>query len=119
MGRLRSISEPGALRQAADDYLAACFEHQTPPRASELAANLDVSTHHLSRTFRRLVGTPLSIYLKKAQIAHAKHLLRTTERSINDIAYDAGFGTRITFFRAFRRSTGFTPNQYREASNVK
>jgi transcriptional regulator GlxA family with amidase domain len=120
MGRLRSLSNAVALRQAADAYLAACFARQTPPRVSELAATLEVSAHHLSSTFQKLVGAPLSPYLKAGQIAHAKHLLRATERPMNEIAYAAGFGTRMTFFRAFRRATGgLTPAQYRAGANIK
>ena len=119
MGRLRSLSTSAALRQAADAYLATCFARPTPPRASELAATLEVSAHHLSRVFRTIVGVPLFRYLKDAQLAHAKQLLRTTARPMNDIAYAAGFGTRTTFFRAFRRATGVTPTQYREIANIK
>ncbi|HKS21833.1 MAG TPA: helix-turn-helix transcriptional regulator [Thermoanaerobaculia bacterium] len=119
MGRLRSLVSAAALRHAADAYLAACFARETPPRASELAGNLEVSAHHLSRTFRERIGMPLSRYLKNGQLAYAKHLLRTTGRSMNEIAYAAGFGTRITFFRAFRQATGVTPTQYREMKNIK
>jgi AraC-like DNA-binding protein len=120
MAPLRSLADAAALRRAADAYLAGCFTRQTPPRASELAANLGLSAHHLSRTFRALVGRKLSEYLKDAQIAHAKQLLRSTALPMNEIAYAAGFGTRTTFFRAFRRATGgLTPAQYRETSNIK
>jgi AraC-like DNA-binding protein len=75
--------------------------------------------HHLSRIFRALVDTPLSVYLKAGQIAHAKQLLRRTRLSVNEIAYAAGFGTRNTFFRAFRRATGLSPTQYRKRTNIK
>jgi transcriptional regulator GlxA family with amidase domain len=119
MGRLRSLSSSEALRGAADAYLAECFQRKTPPRASELAANLTVSAHHLSRTFQKLVGTPLSLYLMHGRIAHAKYLLRTSQLSMNEVACAAGFGTRVTFFRAFRRATGVTPSDFRGIRNIK
>jgi AraC-like DNA-binding protein len=75
--------------------------------------SFNFSAHHFSRIFRQSVGTSVSVYLKNGQIAHAKYLLITTERTMNDVAYSAGFGTRTSFFRAFRRVTGVTPMQYR------
>jgi len=114
---MRPRLQQSDMKDAADTYLAACFEHEIPPRATELAAHLQMSPSYFSRAFRKHVGKPLSAYLKDAQIVQAKYLLRTTSLSINGIAYRAGFGTRRgTFFRAFRRVTGITPAQYREHS---
>jgi AraC-like DNA-binding protein len=106
-------SDGAALRAVTDRYLAACFQRQTPPRASELAAALGVSAHRLTRAFQQLLQTTPSAYLKRAQLALAKLLLRTTAFSMNEVAYAAAFGTRMSFFRAFRRATGMTPAQYR------
>jgi transcriptional regulator GlxA family with amidase domain len=108
------FSDAAALRSAADSYLAVCFDQETPPRAGELAANLAVAAHQLTRTFQQLLRTSPSTYLKNGQVAHAKFLLSVTELSMNEIAYAAAFGTRMSFFRAFRRATGITPAQYRE-----
>jgi AraC-like DNA-binding protein len=106
-----------ALRTVADCYLAFCFQQETPPRASELAALFDLPAHQLTRAFREVLQTTPSAYLKNAQLALAKLLLKTTALSMNEVAYGAAFGTRMSFFRAFRRATGMSPAQYR-ASNV-
>jgi AraC family transcriptional regulator len=67
----------------------------------------------LSRTFVSTYGLSLSNYLKRRQLAHAERLLETSRLSTTRIAYLAGFGTRRTFYRAFRRDTGLSPDQYR------
>jgi transcriptional regulator GlxA family with amidase domain len=113
MARFRAPEEIDALRASADRYLAHCFRQETPPRASELAASLDVSCHQLTRMFQQFLRTTPAAYLKNGQLEHAKALLRTSDLSMNQVAYGAAFGTRMTFFRAFRRATGMTPAQYR------
>jgi transcriptional regulator GlxA family with amidase domain len=105
-----------ALRDATDRYLEACFEKETPPHASELAAILNILPHQLTRLFRREIGITPSAYLKSGQIRRAQDLLRTTELSMNSVGYASGFGTRMSFFRAFRRATGVTPADYRAST---
>ena len=94
-------------------YLDACYLIETPPRVSELADSLGVSSAQLSKTFRRLFGTHLSDYLKMRQVEYADVLLRQTSLTVTKVAYMAGFGTRRTFFRTYRRVKGETPDQYR------
>jgi transcriptional regulator GlxA family with amidase domain len=50
-------------------------------------------------------------------VRRAQRLLRTTGLATNQIAYACGFGTRRTFFRAYRRMTGDSPITYRRASD--
>jgi transcriptional regulator GlxA family with amidase domain len=93
-------------------YLRDCFRTQSPPRASELAARLDMSPVELSRAFAKNIGASPSAYLKRQQVEFAKHLLATTTLTTNEVAYRAGFGTRATFFRLFREFAGTTPRRF-------
>ena len=61
----------------------------------------------------KLVGESASAYLNRGRIEKAKELLRTTNLSLEAIAYAAAFSNSTTFFRSFRRITGMTPQQYR------
>jgi AraC-like DNA-binding protein len=110
---LLPMSHSGDVRDAADAYLRECFRRETPPHVNELAARLQVSIYELSRRFRAAVGEPPSSYLKRAQLRRAEHLLRTSALSMNAVGYRSGFGTRMSFYRAFKRGVGVTPSSYR------
>ena len=97
-------------------YVMECMRREDTPRASELAAQCGVTASHLSRTFRARYGFALSDYMKALQVRRAQRLLRTTQMDTTRIAYACGFGTRRTFFRAYRRLTGDSPVEYRVAS---
>ena len=99
-------------------YVMHCMRREDTPRASELAAQFGVTASHLSRTFRARYGFALSDYMKALQVRRAQRLLRTTQMDTTRIAYACGFGTRRTFFRAYRRMTGDSPVRYRVASCV-
>ncbi|HEX8153268.1 MAG TPA: AraC family transcriptional regulator [Thermoanaerobaculia bacterium] len=98
-------------------YLADCFAYEEAPRASELAARCGMTPVQLTRTFLREHGTRPAEYLKRRQVELAQRLLETTNLNTTEIAYCAGFGTRATFFRVFRRITGKTPAQFRESNS--
>jgi AraC-like DNA-binding protein len=104
------------LERAAERYVQACFRQQTAVRASELATELNVTAPYLSRIAREVVDERIREFLRKKQLAYAAHLLRTTSRTVGEIALAAGFGTPTTFYRAFRKAFATTPDAYR---NVK
>jgi len=106
------------LRVAVEEYLDRCFSTEEPPRVSELATVLGISRETLSRDFAASHGSSLSAYLKQRQVAHAQTLLAGTDFSTTRIAYLCGFGTRRTFYRAFKRATDSSPDQYRR-QNVR
>lgn len=98
---------------AADRYLNDCFTAGTPPHVNEFALAMGVSPRSLGRAFRAETGVGVAAYFKNARIARARDLLISSDLSLNAIADAAGFGTRATFFRAFKRATGQTPDDFR------
>jgi AraC family transcriptional activator FtrA len=101
------------FRLAADAYLAECFGRGTPPHVNELADRFGMTRAQLRRAFVAENSIPLAAYLKAARVARAKKLLSTTSLNMDDIARAAAFGTRTTFFRAFRQATGMSPQRWR------
>ncbi len=80
---------------------------------SEFADEIAISRSHVNDCFRAELGISASTFLKNEQMKEAKRLLRATNLTKAEIAYRAGFGTRRTFYRAFLRATGMTPDAYR------
>lgn len=114
----RKSSSRDSLRQAADRYLADSFAGGTPPHVNEFAHRIGISLSGLSRTFAAETGSTVGAYFKNARIGRAKELLGTTNLSLTEIAHAAGFGTRTTMFRSFRRAVGLTPDEYRSRARA-
>lgn len=78
-----------------------------------LASRAGWSRFHLHRELCALLGETPKRYTQRLRLATAAALLATTQRSIGDVAFAAGFRSHAVFTRAFRRSLGRTPQQYR------
>jgi AraC-like DNA-binding protein len=96
-----------------DDYVRCCAEIGSPPRVSELAEHFRFDASRLNKRFHRRYGLCLSTYVKHEQLVLADELMRATNWTTATIAYRCGFGTRRTFFRAYRRLKGETPASHR------
>src|SRR5262245_22088261 len=82
------------------------------PRAS-LARVAHFSPFHFHRLFRALVGENVSEYVRRLRLESAAVALKTSEKSVLEIALAAGYGTHEAFTRAFRQMFGASPTQFR------
>lgn len=94
-------------------------QHQfhASPEASkmvgELAEGVHLSERTLQRRFERATGMKLTEYHQNVRIMKARHLLETTNSSIESIAWAVGYSDPAAFRKIFDRLTGSTPNSYR------
>lgn len=82
------------------------------PRMSAVAAAFNMS----ARTFRnrlRRHNTSFQALLDKERHEQAMHLLRSTNKSVKEIAYMLGFQESSNFSRVFKKWTGVTPLDFR------
>jgi AraC family transcriptional regulator len=84
-----------------------------PLTLAELAAEADLSPWHFLRVFRAETGTTPMAFVARLRVEAAQHLLRTTARSVTDIAYACGFSSPGHLTAAFRRQLQTTPTRYR------
>lgn len=98
------------LLRAKDRMDAASHEAWPVPR---LASVSGVSEAHFARSFRAAFGVPPHRYLLTRRIERAKALLRDTDFSVTDIAFETGWNSLGTFGRVFRDVTGESPGQLR------
>ena len=99
------------LLRAKDRMDAASDEAWTIPR---LASASGVSEAHFARSFKAAFGVPPHRYLLTRRIERATALLRDTELSITEIAFEAGWNSLGTFGRTFHDVTGESPSGFRE-----
>jgi AraC-like DNA-binding protein len=83
------------------------------PPIDEIAAQLGMSNRTLSR---RLAEDSLSFrdLIRKSQEEVAKDLLKNSDRSLAEIAFETGFSDQTAFNRAFKRWTNLSPLEYRK-----
>lgn len=79
----------------------------------QLAKEFHYSTAYLERLLAEN-GTSFAELLKDIRIYHAKQLLLLSEKSVPEVAERTGFASQETFYRVFKKQTGFSPNAYRK-----
>ncbi|MBT8415501.1 MAG: AraC family transcriptional regulator [Boseongicola sp.] len=98
-------------------FAEACSAAQSQEVFSQGAAGFIAaagrSHEHVCRTCKTVTGLTPSEYINQIRIEFAAHLLRSDERSINDVVEACGFDNNSYFYRLFRRQYGITPRQYR------
>lgn len=92
------------IKNYNDEALTLCF----------LSRRLGYSEFYTTRKFKEISGIPFRDYLRLRKLAFALKEVRDSEKSILDIAFDYGFSSHEAFTRAFKRTYGVTPSEYRK-----
>jgi YesN/AraC family two-component response regulator len=87
--------------------------HNPMLSVDDIAAHVSISVNYARQIFKDHFLCSLSDFITNQRIEHAIKLLTTTDWTVADITEQSGFQTKSTFFSAFKRATGMTPNQYR------
>lgn len=93
------------------DYIEAWLDKALT--LNRLAEETDVSAEHLARAFRTKYGETLHHYVIRRRIERSKHLLRSTDMPIAEIAQATGFSSQSHLSALFQRSVGTSPGRYR------
>lgn len=80
----------------------------------DMTEKMNISKYHFIRVFKRQMGVTPYEYLTEYRINMAKILLRTTYKSVFEIAFDVGYNSKSNFIAKFHSMTGVTPSQYRK-----
>jgi len=84
-----------------------------PIAVAAVAAELGLSTRQLERLCRQHVGTgPASLY-RQLRMRYANWLIVNSDRSVTDIANEAGFADCAHFSRQFKDAYGLSPSSRR------
>lgn len=79
----------------------------------ELARELAVSPHHLSRIFAAATGAPVTTYRNRLRVRAALERIADGERSLTRLAAELGFSDHAHLTRTIRSETGMTPSAHR------
>ncbi|MCX5333332.1 GlxA family transcriptional regulator [Streptomyces sp. NBC_00140] len=84
-----------------------------PIQLRDMAEQESMSVRTFTRRFREEVGISPGQWLTQQRVEHARHLLESTDRSVDQIARDAGFGTAQSMRQHLQSALGVTPTSYR------
>lgn len=78
-----------------------------------LASETGLSAKRLSLIINQSKGTHFFDFINGYRVEEAKHLLRETDQTIQQIMFEVGFNSKSSFNTAFRKNTSMTPTAYR------
>jgi len=81
----------------------------------ELARVVNLSPYHFSRQFKSQFGVAPYAFVTNRRVAKAQEMLRNTSVPLKNVALDCGYSDQSHFCRAFRKTLGVTPAQYRRS----
>jgi transcriptional regulator GlxA family with amidase domain len=107
----RPTASDSPLRLLLDGIVA---DPDADHRVPQLAAKAGVSDRHLTRLFVEQTGTTPARFVERVRVETARDLLERSDLPGDAVALRTGFGSYETMRRAFVRSLGIGPRDYRD-----
>ncbi len=82
---------------------------------TDLAEVSGLSESHFRQRFHQEMGISPSDFIARKRVQKAKTMLRGSDLSITEIAFQLGFQSSPYFAAVFKKLTGHTPSQFRDA----
>jgi len=107
--------EPKLLKEALD-YIQSNVSQSLS--LGNIATVIGFSPYHFARAFKATTGISPYQYVLQCRVDLAKQLLQDQERSLAEVAIEAGFGNQSHMTTVFRQVLQTTPKQYRETTGL-
>ncbi|MCC5577931.1 helix-turn-helix domain-containing protein [Microtetraspora sp. AC03309] len=85
-----------------------------PADLADLAAHARMSVRTFTRRFREETGLSPARWLTGRRVEQARHLLETTDLTVDEIARRTGFGTTVSLRQHLHAAVGVAPLTYRQ-----
>jgi len=112
-GTMPMIAVYSSSMQECIDYIDRRFTSRIT--LSELTRRTAISGTNFNILFRQFTGTSLKKYITNKRIEYASTLVASSELPMHEISRMAGYDDFSTFYRNFKKVTGSTPTEYRNA----
>ena len=82
---------------------------------ADIASAVSISEMQLYRKLKSLIEMTPTEYIRKLRLERAARLLKTSDKTVQEIMYSCGFVTKTYFFREFAKHYGMSPGEYRRS----
>lgn len=85
----------------------------------ELSEHIQDNRYKVSQVINTYFSKNFYSFLNEYRIKEAKHLLVSDSTlSVKAVMYEVGFNSKNSFYNAFKKVTGLSPNDYRSVATV-
>jgi YesN/AraC family two-component response regulator len=84
----------------------------------EISKVANISANSFCRLFKQRTNRHFIQYLNEVRISNACKFLLETNLNVSEIAFQCGYKTLSNFNKIFKKSTGLSPNQYRQKTAI-
>lgn len=84
-----------------------------------LSRQLNINKFYLCHMFKKYTNQSINKYLIDTRIQHASKELKSTNKSITEIAVSNGFNSPTHFINSFKKALGVTPLAYRKKAKTQ
>lgn len=95
----------------AIEYISENYKYQ--PSLDKISAHIHLSPFHFQRLFKEWAGVSPKRFLQYISIQHAKQILRETQATLFDTAYEVGLSGTSRLHDLFINIEGMTPAEYK------
>ena len=78
-----------------------------------IASETALSKMQLYRKMKEIIGQTPTEYIRSIRLKQAEKLLKTTNKTVQEIMYTCGFNNKAYFYREFAKKYHLTPKEYR------
>lgn len=78
-----------------------------------LAKKIGLHNNYFSQLYKKETGMPPKKAIDLTRLDAAAKMLKFTDKAIKEVAFECGFSDELYFSRAFRKSFGMSPKDYR------
>ena len=113
--RVQAAQQNKDMSRAVRECIEYIQLHLTIPFSlADMARSVGYTEYYLTKKFKKETGLKVTDYLRDARLERARHLLKTTNKSISEISEELLFSSHSHFSKAFTQKYGISPSLYRK-----